>query len=488
MELLNRTLFTLHAEPVTALRLLWAVVAFALVMALAHFGSGIVRKRLFSRGHGNPPTEKSLMRVCRFMAAAFGLIVALRIVGFGLFGPLLFFGLLSLAMALVARDVLANYLAGLVLLYERSVAVGDHIRMAGELGEVEAIRLRVTYVRTPGNARLVVPNRLLMQEAITNLSAPDGRVRLCLAVQVAHGSNTEDVIMTLRKVAERNPRVRRNPGPKSLLTGVVPDGLRFELWAWIGDFADASWVENELYRGIDSEFQRLGIRLSGSHTASSNTSLFSGRRSQAVDYAPTPEPKRAEAPLRSTGRSEGREERSSSGRRRSSAESRQAPEERPTPSETPEVRPPAPAAMDDSTGEPESEPAPKPRRSRTRARTRQRATSTEEGAAATSGAVIPAEANQQESEQGTSLGEFTLLEQPELSFTSTEEAPEEKDAALPTRDESPEPAPEPPAEFHSEAPEAVKSEAPDEPEAAAKPEAAPSQPSFGRSKRKRPRR
>ena len=369
MELLNRTLFTLNAEAVTALRLLWAVLAFALVMAIAHLGSGLLRRRLFARGHGNPPTEKSLLRVCRALAGLAGLVLALRIVGFGLTGLLLFCGLLALALALVARGVLANYVAGIVLLYERPVSVGDHIRIGAETGEVEAIRLRVTHVRTPGNTRVIVPNSLLMREAITNFSAPDGRMRLCIGVQVAHGSDSNDVIMTLRKVAERNPRVRKNPAPRSLMTGVVPDGLQFELWAWIGDPADAPWVENEIYRGIDSEFQKLRIRLSGPHVASPPSSV---RRPATDEFTPSPRMQVQPASAQPPATEETARLRTSkwSDRRPKAEANAQAREDRQVREEAPAVRVPPPPAPETPVAEQADEPESRPKSGRTRARTR----------------------------------------------------------------------------------------------------------------------
>jgi small-conductance mechanosensitive channel len=435
MEFFNRTLFTWNAEPVTWLRLLWAVAAFVLVMVIAHFLSEYLRRRMFARGHGNPPTERSVMRICRALAVLVGLLLSLSVIGFGLTGTLWFLGFSAIALVLVARGALANYAAGFVLLYERPITVGDHVQIGAEKGEVEAIRLRVTHLRTPGNTRLIIPNDLLMQEAITNLSAPDGRIRLSIGVQVAHGSDFNDVIMALRKVAERNPRVRKNPAPRSLVTGLVPDGLQFELWAWIGDPADAPWVENELYRGIDSELQRLHIRMSGVPLAPPPARARHSAWAEAAPAAVEPEPgvRIVEAP----GQRESLPKRS-----RSRAKTR--PGNEPAPAPVPAL---APALKTDSAVHKKSDRLELPE------------------------------------------AEFTLLEQPELSFGSEAEF-----APPPPASRMPEPpartvpemaAIEPPATM----PPNGLARTPEVPSAV---EAAPSQttapPTFGRSKRKTPRR
>jgi len=429
MEFFNRTLFTWNAEPVTWLRLLWAVAAFVLVIVIAHFLSGYLRRRMFARGHGNPPTERSVMRICRALAVLVGLLLALSVIGFGLTGTLWFLGFSALALMLVARGALANYAAGFVLLYERPITVGDHVEIGAQKGEVEAIRLRVTHLRTPGNTRLIIPNDLLMREAITNLSAPDGRIRISIGVHVAHGSDSDDVIMALRKVAERNPRVRKNPAPRSLVTGLVPNGLQFELWAWIGDPADAPWVENELYRGIDSELQRLHIRMSGVPSASPPSR---GRRSAEAELAPAavvPEPEDGIVKV---------------------------PGERET----------------------------SPRRSRSRARTRRGNEPAPVPALETDSAVHK-KSDRLESPEA----EFTLLEQPELSFGSEAEF-----APTPPESRMPEPPArtvpeiaviEPPATMPVNIP-ARTPEVPSAVEAAHSQSTAP--PTFGRSKRKMPRR
>lgn len=466
MELLSKTLFTLNAEPVTLLRLVWAVVALALVLGIGHLCSAYMRRRLFGRGHGNPPTEKSVMRICRALAAVVGLLLALRIVGLGLTGILWSTGIAMLALVLVARQTLANYFAGLVLLYERPVSVGDHVQIGTQSGEVEAIRLRVTHVRTPGNTRLIIPNSLFMRDAITNVSAPDGRIRLCIAVQVAHGSDANDVIMALRRVAERNPRVRKNPAPRSLMTGLVPDGMQFELWAWIGDPSDAPWVENELYRGIDSELQKARIRLSGRPSASSS---FSPRRQEADEAVSTPRPP--------------------SPRRPEVAEVVQTP--RPPSPRRPEVadvvkEPPAPKP-EPRTAEQTSEQESPPKRSRARARSRR---GKEPVAASEMTPLVREERVVREEREpaDTPDSEFTLLEQPELSFESEKESDEPRFGAgeeidvEPTAVSVPEVVvAEPPTTVAAPGPEVRRADEPVTPDPVARP-------TFGRSKRKVPRR
>lgn len=362
MEFLNQTLFALNDRTVTPLVLLWALVAFALVMGLALVAAGYMRKRLFGRGHGNPSTERSVIRAWLAGAAVFGLVVALRVVGFRPGGVFVLLGLFALAIALAARHALADCIAGLVLLYERSLSVGDHVQIGTDHGEIEAIRLKSTYITTTAGARLVVPNALLRRTPVTNFSAPDGRIRLCLPVVLAHGSDAGEAIMVLKKVAERNARVRKNPAPRALMTGIDPAGLRFELWAWAGDPSDAPYVANELYRGIQSELARARIRLAGTETGHGRPPRDHARPPVPVEDVEAPrdsvalaQPSRSPEPSRDGEGGGPRRERSRSRRSRRDGEgappSRGRGDRAPEPREEP--RRPEPPVREEQAEEPE---------------------------------------------------------------------------------------------------------------------------------------
>jgi len=128
-----------------------------------------------------------------------------------------------------------NFVAGIILLVERPLAVGDFVGIGGVTGRVAGIRLRCTLLRTPENIHILVPNAHLISQEVTNLSHRDLTVRLEIPVGVSYGSDVDEVIRVLVGVARANPDVLDDPEPEAWLMGFGDSSVDFQLNAWIAD-------------------------------------------------------------------------------------------------------------------------------------------------------------------------------------------------------------------------------------------------------------
>jgi small-conductance mechanosensitive channel len=195
------------------------VSASAVLIITLWISSGIESRLLRSATGDALSLRKAVSNATRALLLFLGLILALSIVGIG-------FGLQKLA---------ANYVSGFVILAERSLRIGDHVRVDGFEGMVTEINARFTVVRSQTGRESIVPNEMLVSSRVENLSLADSVVYQSTKVQVGYDSDVAQVIALLTQAALAQPRVLRDPEPTVQLSEFAPDGLEFTVVYWIND-------------------------------------------------------------------------------------------------------------------------------------------------------------------------------------------------------------------------------------------------------------
>ena len=126
-------------------------------------------------------------------------------------------------------------MSGFVILAERSMRIGDNVRIDGFEGRVTDINMRYTVIRSLTGRESIVPNEMLITNRVENLSLADTHVWQSTVVSVAYDSDVELVIRLLTEATLSQPRVLRDPQPSVALSAFGADGLEFTLGYWIGD-------------------------------------------------------------------------------------------------------------------------------------------------------------------------------------------------------------------------------------------------------------
>jgi small-conductance mechanosensitive channel len=267
MNFLEQTMFHLAGQAVSGTQLMWAVVVLLAGMATAFVAASYLGRRLLWPGSAGGNTVPIILRGMRAKIVFFSLLGSLAVLGVNVM-PLIWILMAVGAIAALAwRSVSEQFTAGFAILWERPFMLGERIKVGEYEGEVERVGLRATTLRSEDRVAIHVPNSYLISHAIFNRSKTEGGMGITIPVEVAMDTDSGDVISALRKAAERNNRVRSSPSPKAFMTGFTAGGLTFELRAWVNNYADASWAQNELCRAIQSEFQRAGLRFAGSGVA-----------------------------------------------------------------------------------------------------------------------------------------------------------------------------------------------------------------------------
>jgi small-conductance mechanosensitive channel len=141
-------------------------------------------------------------------------------------------------LGLGLQKLASNYVSGFVILFERSVRIGDTVKIDNIEGVVTDIKTRYTLIRVGNGREAIVPNEKVITERVENLSLADTRVLLTTDVTVGYDSDVDEVRRILIDAAVGTQRVLANPGPAVLLTRLGADGLEFQLLFWIEDPAN----------------------------------------------------------------------------------------------------------------------------------------------------------------------------------------------------------------------------------------------------------
>ncbi|MDJ0669009.1 MAG: mechanosensitive ion channel family protein [Desulfobacterales bacterium] len=171
-------------------------------------------------------------------------------------------GIVGLAVALAARDTLANFFGGINIFLDKPFMTGDYIILeSGERGEVVEIGVRSTLIRTRDDEQISIPNSIVANTKIINESAPEPRYRVRIKVGVAYDSNLEEVEAAMLKVAAANQSIAHAPEARVRFRAFGDSSLDFELLCWAKTPADRGRVIHELNLAIFSEFQKRMISI-----------------------------------------------------------------------------------------------------------------------------------------------------------------------------------------------------------------------------------
>ena len=208
----------------------------AAVLLLSLWLSSAIETRLLrSATGGELSLRKAASNAARALLMFVGLIVALSAVGIDLTALSVLGGAIGVGVGLGLQKLAANYVSGFVILAERSMRIGDNVRVDGFEGRVTDIKARYTVIRSLAGRESIVPNELIITNRVENLSLADSRVWISTVVSVGYDSDVDVVMPLLAQATLESERVLRDPAPSVALSAFGADGLEFTVGFWIAD-------------------------------------------------------------------------------------------------------------------------------------------------------------------------------------------------------------------------------------------------------------
>ncbi|MEO6973037.1 MAG: mechanosensitive ion channel domain-containing protein [Rhodoferax sp.] len=206
------------------------------VLLVSLWISAAIETRLLRKATGNQLSVRiGISNAIRALLMFVGLLIALSAVGIDLTTLSVLGGAIGVGIGLGLQQLAANYVSGFVILAERSVRIGDNVRVDNFEGRITGINARYTVIRSPGGRESIVPNAMMTAQRVENLSLADPHVWLSTVVSVGYESDVDLVMRLLADAAGQCPRVLREPAPAAALSAFGTDGLEFTVGFWISD-------------------------------------------------------------------------------------------------------------------------------------------------------------------------------------------------------------------------------------------------------------
>ena len=184
--------------------------------------------------------------------------MALAATGFQLGQLAILGGALGVGLGFGLQNIVANFVSGLILAFERPVSVGDIVQLAGLTGEVRQIGIRASHIHTFDGAEVIVPNSELISGEVINWTRADRLRRIEVRVGVAYGSEPRQILKLLIAAAEGHEEVAARPAPDAMFVAFGESSLDFALRFW-GDFERSALIQSGVAVAVNDALVAAGI-------------------------------------------------------------------------------------------------------------------------------------------------------------------------------------------------------------------------------------
>lgn len=261
-RILGNSLLHVGTVSISILFILKVAIFLVLLVLLSRLLQSLILTRALRHLHIAESQKFALGRFATYAFFLLGLLVGLQSLGLNLNSLVVVGGAIGVGVGLGLQNVVSNFVAGLILLVEQPIRIGDRIEVKGTLGDVIRIAARSTWIRTNDNIVIVVPNSDFIQNAVTNLTANDPQVRVHLPVGVGYSSDVELVKTILLQAAEDHPAVLKDPKPDVVFTGYGDNSLDFLLRVWTVTHTHTPQIlQSDLYFALFKLFSSHKVEL-----------------------------------------------------------------------------------------------------------------------------------------------------------------------------------------------------------------------------------
>jgi small-conductance mechanosensitive channel len=222
-------LFTLGGTPITLWDIGFVVIGLIALFWFSAYVRGWTARRLAKHTHLDEATRQTAGTLVRYVTLVVGFLVIMQIAGINLTTFHVLAGAIGVGVGFGLQNVVANFICGLIIMFERPVKVGDRVAVGDVEGSVIEIGARATTMLTLDNVATIVPNQKLITEIVKNWQHGAGTWQLRIAVPAKYGSDLNAVRESMLSVAAASRDVLHEPAPVVRLTTLSGGSLGFEL-------------------------------------------------------------------------------------------------------------------------------------------------------------------------------------------------------------------------------------------------------------------
>lgn len=251
----------LELPSVNLSNIIQALVFMSLVLYVFRFFKKLIIRWVAGHPQADQGSFYSLIKFVGYIGWVIALWGTLSFLGLKLQNLAIVLGALSVGVGFGMQNIINNFISGLLLLFERPIAVGDWIKVDGQEGIVKNIRIRATELETFDKARVLIPNSSILSGNVVNLTKPNKYGRVVVTVGVSYDSDISRVREILKDCAQKTEGILSEPAPMILLTEFGDSSVQFEVRAYLQDVNKCLIVRSTLMFAIWDALQENGIEI-----------------------------------------------------------------------------------------------------------------------------------------------------------------------------------------------------------------------------------
>lgn len=248
-------------KSVTMGSLLFALIAAMVAWALIRNLPGLLEVLVLSRLKMRQGASYAITTILNYVIIAAGAMMVFGSLGVSWDKLQWLAAALSVGLGFGLQEIFGNFVAGIIILFERPVRIGDTVTIGTFSGTVNKIRIRATTITDFDRKEVIIPNKAFVTERLINWSLSDTITRVVVRLGVAYGSDLDKVKAVLLKAAMDHPKVMHDPEPAVFFTTFGPSTLDHELRLYVRELRDRSYTVDELNRTIDRLCRENGINI-----------------------------------------------------------------------------------------------------------------------------------------------------------------------------------------------------------------------------------
>ena len=254
--------FSLGKSKINLLTIFEGLLSAGLVLVVSLWISATIEAKVLREAVTDLSLRKITANAIRALLLVVGMLFALSALGVDLTALSVLGGAFGVGLGLGLQKLAANYVSGFVILLERSLRIGDTVKVDTFEGKVTDIKTRYTVIRAANGREAIVPNDKLITERVENLTSADPVVMITSDITVGYDSDVVQIQKLLCDAALQFPRVLKYPAPEAHLANFTDSGLAFSLCFCINDADNGELnIKGQVNAAVLQALRSAGVKI-----------------------------------------------------------------------------------------------------------------------------------------------------------------------------------------------------------------------------------
>lgn len=260
-DFLGHVIIVNGETPITVWKIITACLAIGVTILFFKGLKSFMEKKFSKLKQENYAKVKTLYKIVKYIVYTLVLLGVLRSFGINIDMLLAGSAALFVGLGMGMQQFFMDFISGIIILFDETLAAGDIIQIEDKVGRVEKINFRTTMMITRDDRVVIIPNHKFLSEFLYNWTQNSDITRFNLSVGVAYGSDTKLVEKLLQKVALEHPNVENRPHPAVIFDDFADSSLNFKLFFYTDKPLESPKIKSDLRFMIDEEFRKNNISI-----------------------------------------------------------------------------------------------------------------------------------------------------------------------------------------------------------------------------------